>query len=58
MKILIIEDEIDLLEALALGFKKKGYAVDIADDGSLGLELSLIHIYASRVLRFPVQKKF
>ena len=50
MKILIIEDEIDLLEALALGFKKKGYAVDIADDGSLGLEYLLTNDYDLLIL--------
>ena len=40
MKLLIIEDEPDLLTALAAGFRKKGYAVDTADDGLDGLELA------------------
>lgn len=50
VKLLIIEDEIDLLEALASGFKKQGYAVDIADDGSQGLEYLLVNDYDCLIL--------
>lgn len=45
MKLLIIEDEPDLLASLARGFRKKGYAVDTAEDGTDGLELFLINEY-------------
>lgn len=45
MKLLIIEDEEDLVDALALGFKKLGYAVDIAVDGRKGLEMIFINEY-------------
>ena len=45
MKLLIIEDEEDILEALELGFKKLGYIVDTAMDGEDGLELSYINSY-------------
>lgn len=45
MKLLIIEDEEDLVDALALGFKKLGYAVDIAMDGREGLEMIFINEY-------------
>lgn len=45
MKILLIEDEEDLIEALAHGLKKNGYVVDMATDGRDGLELSYINDY-------------
>ena len=46
MKLLIIEDEEDLANALAAGFRKKDYVVDIATDGPDGLEpVSYTHLY-------------
>nr|WP_307757183.1 response regulator [uncultured Christensenella sp.] len=45
MKLLIIEDEEDLANALAAGFRKKDYVVDIATDGPDGLELAFINNY-------------
>ncbi|ABW18338.1 response regulator transcription factor [Alkaliphilus oremlandii] len=45
MKLLIIEDETDLVNALKKGFVKKGYAVDYAVDGEVGLELYHINEY-------------
>lgn len=45
MKILLIEDEEDLIEALASGLKKNGYAVDMVTDGRDGLDLSYINDY-------------
>ena len=33
MKLLIVEDEINILNALQKGLKKEGYAIDIATDG-------------------------
>lgn len=45
MKLLIIEDEEDLLLALRRGFEKKGYAVDTAADGCDGLELIFVNNY-------------
>ncbi|MCB2356860.1 response regulator [Clostridium estertheticum] len=45
MKILIIEDEIELVHALAKGFNKKGYVVETATDGKEGLELCYINEY-------------
>lgn len=41
MKILIIEDEEDILDALARGFQKLGYAVDTENDGRLGYETAI-----------------
>lgn len=45
MKLLIIEDEINLSAALKKGFVKKGFAVDIADDGNQGSYLAEINDY-------------
>ena len=33
MRILVVEDEHDLAEALAVGLRREGYAVDLAGDG-------------------------
>lgn len=45
MRILVIEDEEDLLEAISDGLKIDGYAVDTSDDGQEGLELALVNSY-------------
>ena len=50
MRLLIIEDEPDMLRALIRGFEKKGYVVDGASDGEEGLELALIGGYDVIVL--------
>ncbi len=36
MRLLIIEDEISLLKALAKGLRNKGYSIDCAEDGEIG----------------------
>ena len=38
MRILVVDDEIDLVEALARGLRREGYAVDTATDGDEALE--------------------
>ncbi|AOY76502.1 response regulator transcription factor [Clostridium formicaceticum] len=45
MRILIIEDEIHLAEALAQILKKNNYTVDIFHDGESGLDYALSNIY-------------
>ena len=45
MKLLIIEDEADLRNALCKGFTKKGYLADTAADGNEGYELAFINKY-------------
>ncbi|WP_245596762.1 response regulator transcription factor [Shimazuella kribbensis] len=47
---MIIEDEKDLLDALAKGLRQQGYAVDIAEDGQLGMELVMINTYDLLIL--------
>lgn len=50
MKLLLVEDEKRLLEALAHLLKKNGYAVDTAMDGESGLELAAAGSYDVIVL--------
>jgi DNA-binding response OmpR family regulator len=40
MRLLVVEDELDLAEAVARAFRRDGYAVDLADDGAQALELA------------------
>ncbi len=41
MKILVVEDEIGLAEAMGAILRKEGYSVDIANDGKSGLDKAL-----------------
>ncbi|MCL7453408.1 MAG: response regulator transcription factor [Anaerolineae bacterium] len=50
MRILIIEDELDLANALARGLRQQGYAVDIAVDGARGWELGEVNDYDLLIL--------
>lgn len=50
MRILIVEDEPDLANALARGLRQQGYAVDIAEDGERGWELGAIYDYDVLIL--------
>ncbi len=45
MRILIIEDEFHLAQALARGLRQQGYAVDVALDGAEGLDLAMVNEY-------------
>lgn len=38
MRLLVVEDEVDLADALARGLRREGYAVDVANDGGEALE--------------------
>ena len=44
MRVLIVEDEIRLAEALGQIMLENKYAVDVVHDGEAGYDLSLIHI--------------
>lgn len=50
MRILIIEDEEALAEAIARGLRKQGWATDVALDGIEGLEKATVNDYAVIVL--------
>jgi DNA-binding response OmpR family regulator len=57
LKILIVEDEEDLANALARGLKKNNYAVDIANDGQEGLDLKFINEYDLIILDLNLPSK-
>ena len=50
MRILLIEDEQSLADALSKGLKHQGYVVDIAMDGEEGLDLADVHEYDLLIL--------
>ena len=50
MRILIIEDEQELLQDIAKGLTLKGYAVDGANDGQVGCQMALDEAYDLIVL--------
>ena len=50
MRLLVIEDEGDLAEAIARGLRQAGYAVDVAFDGKQELELASFNDYDLLVL--------
>jgi len=45
MRILVVDDEIDLTEAIARGLRRQGYAVDIANNGDEAIEKSSYTTY-------------
>ena len=45
MRLLVVEDEQDLAEAIALGLRREGYAVDVAGDGREALVKASVHPY-------------
>lgn len=45
MRLLVVDDEVDLADAVARGLRREGYAVDIAHDGDEALEKLAINEY-------------
>jgi DNA-binding response OmpR family regulator len=45
MRILVVEDELDLAGAVAAGLRREGYAVDIAGDGQAALDRLDVNAY-------------
>lgn len=45
VRILVVDDEVDLVEAVARGLRREGYAVDTAYDGIEALEKALVSDY-------------
>lgn len=56
MKILIVEDELDVLNALKKGFKKYGYAIDTASDSKEALESYYSNYYDLIILDLNLPK--
>ena len=50
MRILVVEDESDIADALLRGLRHEGYAVDATSDGPGALELAEIHEYDLLIL--------
>ncbi|WP_330582755.1 response regulator [Suipraeoptans intestinalis] len=50
MKILVVEDEVQLLESIAEGLRLSGYVVDTADNGRDGEELCYTESYDLMIL--------
>ena len=50
MKLLVVEDEEDMREALCYGLRKRGYAVDVTGDGAEAAELCEVNDYDVVVL--------
>ncbi|MPZ15546.1 MAG: response regulator, partial [Chloroflexi bacterium] len=45
MRVLVVEDETDLADAVARGLRNEGYAVDVAYEGNEALEKATINAY-------------
>jgi DNA-binding response OmpR family regulator len=45
VRVLVVDDEVDLVEAVARGLRREGYAVDVATDGDEALEKVGINEY-------------
>lgn len=56
MRILVVEDELHLSEALSHILKKNNYTVDVANDGETGLDDALSGIYDVIVLDIMLPK--
>lgn len=56
MRILIVEDELPLAEALAQILRKNNYTVDVANDGESGLDNALSGIYDLIILDIMLPK--
>ena len=57
MKLLLVDDEVKLLEALSHILKKNGYLTDTAADGETGLELAMTGIYDLIILDWMMPGK-
>lgn len=45
MRLLVVDDEVDLADAIARGLRREGYAVDVAHDGEEALEKARLAAY-------------
>lgn len=50
LRLLLVEDEVDLAQPLARGLRREGYAVDVAQDGQIGADLLDTESYDLAVL--------
>jgi DNA-binding response OmpR family regulator len=45
VRVLVVDDEVELAEAVARGLRREGYAVDVAHDGDEALDKALVNQY-------------
>jgi DNA-binding response OmpR family regulator len=45
VRVLVVDDETDLADAVATGLRREGYAVDVAYDGSDALDKAMVNAY-------------
>jgi DNA-binding response OmpR family regulator len=57
MRLLLVEDESKLSEALAHLFKKNGFVVDVAADGETGIDLACTGVYDTIILDRMLPKR-
>jgi len=50
MRLLVVEDELDIAHAVAKGLRQQGYAVDVAYDGEQGWKLAEVNEYDLLIL--------
>ncbi|WP_285397555.1 response regulator transcription factor [Lysinibacillus sp. fls2-241-R2A-57] len=56
MRILVVEDELDLQEAIAEGLRIVGYAVDVCSNGEVAYELAYVENYDLIILDLNLPK--
>ena len=56
MRILLVEDDADLVQFIRKGLKEEQYAVDVANDGEAGLALALDNPYDLVILDIMLPK--
>ncbi len=57
MRILLVEDEKQMAEAVSFILQKNNYTVDLAYDGEMGLDCALSDIYDIIILDIMLPKK-
>jgi len=57
MRILLIDDEVMLTDALSYIFKKNGFSIDVANDGNTGFDLAETEIYDVIILDVMLPQK-
>jgi two-component system OmpR family response regulator len=56
MRVLVVEDEIELASYLKRGLEREGFAVDVAGDGEVGLQMATANSYEALVLDIMLPK--
>ena len=56
MRVLVVEDEIELAAYVKRGLEREGFTVDVAPDGELGLEMATANSYGAVVLDIMLPK--